>query len=260
MLESNVIVERLGSIATVVLNRPKAMNALNRALVDELTGILTSLQEDKAVRCIVIRGSGKAFCAGGDLGQLSELKEPIAFKNFIVDVGKLALGIMNMEKPVIAMVNGVAAGAGFNLALACDIVICGKTARFSQSFNKVGLIPDCGGLFLLPRLIGLQKAKELMFTAELIDADTALKLGLVNCVAEDDSLTEEVYNMAHKLAEAAPIALCFTKRIANRSFDLDVEAILEREADLQTLCMETQDYQEGVTAFKEKRQPIFKGI
>lgn len=260
MLEPNVIVERTDGIATIVLNRTKAMNALNRYLVDELTEILVSLQEDKDVRCIVLTGSGKAFCAGGDLGHLSELDDPIAFRKFIVDVGRLALTIMNMEKPVIAMVNGVAAGAGFNLALACDIVICAQSARFIQSFSKVGLIPDCGGLFLLPRIIGLHKAKELMFTADLIDAVTASSLGFVNHVVEDAKLKEEVYNLAHKLAQSAPIALAFTKKIINRSFDLDVETILEREADLQTVCMETQDYKEGVAAFKEKRQPIFKGF
>ncbi len=260
MLESSVIVEQSDSIATITLNRTKAMNALNKELVDELARILVSLQEDKGVRCIVLTGNGKAFCAGGDLGYLSGINNPSAFRKFIVDVGRLALTIMNMEKPVIAMVNGVAAGAGFNLALACDIVMCAQSARFCQSFSKVGLIPDCGGLFLLPRLIGLHKAKELMFTADLIDAAAASSLGLVNRVVEDDKLKEEVYALAHKLAESAPIPLAFTKKIINRSFDLDVETILEREADLQTVCVETQDYKEGVTAFKEKRKPVFKGI
>ena len=177
-----------------------------------------------------------------------------------MDVGKLALAIINIDKPVIAMVNGVAAGAGFNLALACDIVICAQSARFVQSFSKVGLIPDCGGLFLLPRLIGLPKAKELMFTADLIDAANASSLGLVNHVVEDAKLKEEVYRLAHKLAQSAPIAIGFTKKMINQSYDLDVETILEREADLQTKCMATQDFKEGVAAFKEKRQPIFKGI
>lgn len=260
MVESNVIVELSDNIATIVLNRTKTMNALNRELVDELTGILVSLHADKDVRCIVLTGQGKAFCAGGDLGYLSEVKDPIVFRQFIADVGGLALSIMNIEKPVIAMVNGVAAGAGFNLALACDIIICAQSAKFSQSFSKVGLIPDCGGLFLLPRLIGLHKAKELMFTADIIDAVTASSLGVVNHVVADAVLKEEVYKLAHRLAASAPMALAFTKKILNRSFDLDVETILQREADLQTVCMATQDYNEGVTAFKEKRQPIFKGL
>lgn len=259
MSEPTVLVEYLDSIATIRLNRPKAMNALNRELVDELTGILDSLQGNKEVRCIVLTGNGKGFCAGGDLGHLSELSDPISFKQFIVDVGQLALHIMNMEKPVIAMVNGVAAGAGFNLALACDMVICAQSARFVQSFSKVGLIPDCAGLFLLPRILGPHKAKELMFTGDLIDAARASELGIVNHMVEDDQLAEEVYKLAGRLAQSAPIALGFTKKIINRSFDLDVEMILEREAELQTVCMETQDYKEGVAAFREKRQPIFKG-
>lgn len=258
-MEPNVMLEIADSIATIRLNRPKAMNAMNRELVDELTAILTALQDDKEVRCIVLTGNGKAFCAGGDVSHLSELREASDFRKFIADVGLIASAIMKMEKPVIAMVNGVAAGAGFNLALACDIVICAQTAKFIQSFNKVGLIPDCSGMFLLPRLVGLQKAKELMFTADPVDAVMALRLGLVNQIADDSKLTEEVYKMARKLAEAAPIALGLTKRIVNRSFDLDLEMALEREADLQTLCMETQDYKEGIAAFKEKRQPVFKG-
>lgn len=260
MVEPTVLVTYSGSIARIVLNRPKAMNALNREVVNELTEILDSLQGNKEIRCIVLTGNGKGFCAGGDLGHLSELSDPIAFKQFIVDVGQLALTIMNMEKPVIAMVNGVAAGAGFNLALACDLIICAQSARFVQSFSKVGLIPDCAGLFLLPRIVGPHKAKELMFTGDLIDANVAAALGLVNRVVEDDKLAEEVDQLAHKLAESAPIALGFTKKIVNRSFDLDVEMILEREADLQTVCMETHDHKEGVAAFREKRQPIFKGI
>lgn len=259
MKESHVLVEVSDNIATITLNRPQAMNALNREIVDELTNILASLQVDKDVRCIVLTGNGKAFCAGGDLGYLSELSDPVVIRKFIADVGQLAIAIINMDKPVIAMVNGVAAGAGFNLALACDIIICAQSARFAQSFSKVGLIPDCGGLFLLPRLIGLPKAKELMFTADLIDAVSAFSLGLVNHVVEDDKLKEEVYQLAYKLALSAPIALGFTKRMINRSFDLDVETILEREAELQTICMGTKDYKEGVAAFREKRQPIFRG-
>lgn len=259
MVESNVIVKYSASIATIVLNRPKAMNALDRILVDELTDTLESLQANKDIRCIILTGMGKAFCAGGDLGHLSTLSDPIYFREFVADVGRLAFTIMKMEKPVIAMVNGVAAGAGFNLALACDLIICAQSARFAQSFSKVGLIPDCGGLFLLPRIVGPHKAKELMFTADLIDATTALNLGLVNRVVENDKLEAEVTQLAHKLAAAPPIALGFTKKIINHSFEFDIETILEREADLQTVCMETQDYREGVAAFNEKRQPVFKG-
>jgi 2-(1,2-epoxy-1,2-dihydrophenyl)acetyl-CoA isomerase len=257
--EKTVLFVKGNGVATITLNRPAAMNSFNRELVDEFALILREAQSDSEVKVVVLTGNGRAFCAGGDLGYLSSLTNPVAARGFIADAGNITAMIMNMEKPVVAMVNGVAAGAGFNLALACDIIYCAKTARFGQSFIKVGLVPDCGGMYLLPKAVGMHKAKELMFTADLIDAETAYGLGVVNHVIEDELLRETVGQFAEKLANSAPIALGLMKRVLNRSNGLDLETVLEFEADLQALCMQTADHKEGVAAFKEKRVPQFTG-
>lgn len=246
-------------IATITLNRPDVMNSFHQEMVDEFIQILQDIKSDSSVKVVVLAGAGKAFCAGGDLGYIASIADTIAARNFITSVGQIVTLIMTMEKPVIAMVNGVAAGAGFNLALACDIIFCGQSARFTQSFVKVGLVPDCGGLYLLPRIVGFHKAKELMFTADLIDADTALNLGIVKEVVGDAELKEVTYKFATRLAQSAPVALGFIKTMINRSDSLDLESTLAFEANLQTICMQTEDHKEGVVAFKEKRAPFFKG-
>jgi 2-(1,2-epoxy-1,2-dihydrophenyl)acetyl-CoA isomerase len=259
MANQPVLVTIDGGIATVALNRPEVLNALNRDLVDSLAAALRAAEADPAVRCIILTGSGKAFSAGGDLAFLATLTDKTAFRRFIKDTGQLAALIINLEKPVIAMVNGVAAGAGFNLALACDLVIAARTARFAQSFAKVGLVPDCGGLYLLPRLVGPHKAKELMFTADIIDADTALGLGLVNRLADPADLAAVTGELAARLAAGPPVALGCMKKIIGRSLDLDLDAVLEYEADLQTICAGTEDCREGIAAFQQKRPPVFTG-
>jgi len=246
-------------IATITLNRPECMNSINQEMADELIQALKDIKSDSSVKTVVLAGCGKAFTAGGDLGYLVSITDPIKAREFITSVGQIVTLIMMMEKPVIAMVNGVAAGAGFNLALACDIIFCAKSARFAQSFVKVGLVPDCGGLYLLPRIVGLHKAKELMFTGDLIDAQTALSLSIVNQVVDDAELKEVTYKFAARLAQSAPVALGLIKRMINRSDNLDLESTLEFEANLQTICMQTEDHKEGVAAFKEKRTPLFKG-
>ena len=246
-------------IATITLNRPASLNSMNEDLVNELASALQMAEAANSVRVIVLTGNGRAFCAGGDLAHLATLKDAVMAKTFITKVGKLVEKMMSLPKPIIAMVNGVAAGAGFNLALACDILYCAKSARFAQSFVKVGLVPDCGGMYLLPRIVGLHKAKELMFTADMIDSATAEKLGLINKVIEDDALKRETYQFAETLKNSAPIAIQFMKSTLNNFDTLTLQNLLKHEAALQTLCMQTTDYQEGLHAFKEKRPPKFTG-
>ncbi|TCL38864.1 2-(1,2-epoxy-1,2-dihydrophenyl)acetyl-CoA isomerase [Anaerospora hongkongensis] len=259
MLGKSVLFEKKGKVATIALNRPDAMNSMNKDLVVELMAALTSAREDREIRAVVLTGKGKGFCAGGDLFYLRSLSDPIVARNFIKEAGDIISLIMDMEKPVIAMVNGIAAGAGFQLALACDIVFCAKSARFAQSFAKVGLVPDCGGFYLLPRVVGIHKAKELMFTADVIDAEAALSLGIVNKVVDDEALDDSVCKFAARLADGPPIAYDMIKSMVARSDKLDLESTLEYEADLQCICMQTADHKEGVEAFKAKRAPVFQG-
>ena len=205
-------------------------------------------------------GNGKAFCAGGDLPFLEALPDAASRRAFIIKVGAVARRITAMDKPFIAMVNGVAAGAGVNLMLACDLVYAVSTApaRFAQSFAKVGLIPDCGGLYFLPKAVGLHRAKELMFTADLIDAATAERFGMLNHVCEADALAGEVEKMAARLAASSPLSLALIKKYINNTA-MSLDDVLDTEAVAQTLCMATEDCKEGIAAFKEKRAPKFTG-
>lgn len=255
----NVLLEINNPIATVVLNRPEALNAITPSLNRQLQEILLRVQNDPRVRVVVLTGAGKAFCAGGDVGSLRSLKNSREARSFIEQSGKTAAILYNMTKPVIAMVNGVAAGAGFNMALLADIVFCAKSARFAQSFSKIGLIPDWGGNYLLPRAVGLHKAKELIFTGDLLDAEQALRLGLVNQIVDDAKLTEVTYEFADRIAKSAPQAQRLAKQLLNQSDGLTLKNILKLETDAQTLCLQTEDFQEGISAFFEKRPPKFYG-
>lgn len=257
-MENAVLLTVENNIATITLNRPQSLNSMNDGLIDGLHEALDRVEKDAEIKCAVLTGNGKAFCAGGDLPFLESIDTVAGKKAFIAKVGAVAKRITAIEKPFIAMINGVTAGAGVNLMLACDLVYATDKARFAQSFAKVGLIPDCGGLYFLPKCVGVLKAKELMFTADLIDAATAEKIGMLNHVCEDGKLAEDVYAMAKRLAAGAPLSLGLIKKYLNNTA-LTLDEVLAIEETTQSLLMGSADCKEGITAFKEKRNPIFSG-
>lgn len=257
-MEEAVLYAVENGIATITMNRPTSLNSMNDSLIGGLHNSLTKAVADQCVRCIVLTGNGKAFCAGGDLSYLNSLSSTVEKKDFIAKVGAVAKRITEIEKPIIAYVNGVTAGAGVNLMLACDLIYASNKARFGESFAKVGLIPDCGGLYFLAKAIGLHKAKEMMFTGDLIDAITAEKIGLVNHIYDDRDLADAVYKMADRLSKSAPLAIGLTKKYLNNTA-LTLDEVLALEETTQPLLMATNDCKEGIKAFYEKRNPVFTG-
>lgn len=248
-------------VATITLDRPDVLNSINRAMAKELQLTLGAVGKDPAVRAILLTGSGRAFCAGQDLSEAVPPEGPRPDLGDIVHASynPVIRLIRGIEKPVICAVNGVAAGAGANLALACDILIAAEEASFIQSFSKLGLIPDSGGTFFLPRLVGLHRATAMMMLGEKIHAERARELGLVYEVVPHSVLHETAFAMARSLASQATRGFGLTKRALNRSLGSDLDAQLEFEEELQREAGRTHDYEEGVRAFLEKRKPEFTG-
>jgi 2-(1,2-epoxy-1,2-dihydrophenyl)acetyl-CoA isomerase len=250
-------------IATLTLNRPERLNALGDTLRDDLLDAVSRAGADPDVGVLVITGAGRGFCSGGDVKSMSERNEagqvPPPSDRFAPLRDRIVLAMRDCPKPIIAAINGAAAGAGMNLALACDMRIASSAAKFSQAFVKRGLAPDWGGSWLLPRVVGTAKACELIFTGEAIDASQALALGVVNAVVAPESLMDETYKLARKIAAAAPIAVQLSKRAIYHNEAVDLRAGLEFESFAQNICKDTEDYKEGVKAFVEKRPPSFRG-
>ncbi len=246
-------------VCTLTLNRPNVFNSFNQTMAYQLHAALDACAVDDNVRVVVIKGEGKAFCAGQDLAEVIDPEGP-EMKNIVGEhYNPIILKIRNLEKPVIAAVNGVAAGAGANIALACDITIAKKSAAFIQAFSKIGLIPDSGGTFFLPRLIGLQKAMALMFTGEKVSAEQAEKLNMIYKAVDDEIFEEEVLKFAETLAIMPTRGLGLTKKAVNLGLFNNLEDQLAVEGVLQTEAGETEDFREGVNAFLEKRAAVFKG-
>lgn len=260
---TTVLEERSGAVATIRLNRPDKLNALTPELGRTLVHALLRAAEDKSVRAVVLTGAGRAFCAGGDLNLLREVRKRKATRELegLLIAGKeICLAIATMTKPVIAAVNGAAAGGGMNLALACDMRIASTQAKFAESFANVGLYPDFGGTYFLPRIVGSAMAAELFYTAELLGAEDALRLGIVNRVFPAERFEEETRKMAESLAAAPPIAIRDVKRTILADDRRTLEAKLEEEVRLQIHCFESEDCLEGLSAFFEKRKPNFRGL
>ena len=262
MDESPVLLAIEDGVAVVTLNRPDKLNAFNEAMHHGLMEAVDRIERDDAVRAVLITGAGRAFCAGQDLAERA-----IAPGETPPDLGDtlerlyepLVQRITGLPKPVVAAVNGVAAGAGCNLALLCDLIIAGRSAQFIEAFVRIGLVPDAGGTFSLPRLVGLQRALGMALTGDAIDAGRALEFGLVWQVVPDEALPDEAMALARRLAAGPTTALGLTKRLLRGSFDHDLEAQLALERELQRQAGRTTDFREGVAAFLEKRPPRFTG-
>jgi len=246
-------------VCIIKLNRPKVFNSFNKDMAMQMQAILDDCEKNADVRAILLTGEGKAFCAGQDLQEITDPNGPELSAIVREHYNPIIERIRNIEKPIVCAVNGVAAGAGANIALACDITIAGESVAFIQAFSKIGLIPDSGGTFFLPRIIGMQKAAALMMLADKVMAADAEKMGMIYKVCADESLMEETLKVAKKLASLPTIGLGLTKRALNKSMTNDLTAQLALEDELQTAAGKTYDYNEGVAAFLEKRKPNFKG-
>ena len=246
-------------VATVTFNRPHALNATTDQLYRELSGLIRDMADDPEVRCVVITGAGRGFCAGADIKAMNpDMKLLDRRKRHRWILKDVLVPLANLEKPVIAAVNGPAVGAGFNIALATDFIVASETAIFSQIFRRLALVPDLGGMYLLTRVVGLNKAKELCFTAKKVTAAEALSLGIVNHVVSPDSLMAETRRIVVDIATAPPpTALSMMKTLLNKSSNSTLDQMLEYESYAQTLAYTTPEHREGVAAFLEKRPPDF---
>jgi 2-(1,2-epoxy-1,2-dihydrophenyl)acetyl-CoA isomerase len=248
------------SIATLTLNRPAVFNSFNREMALLLQKELDAAEKDQAVRAIVLTGNGKAFCAGQDLKEVTTPELNPGFKKILEEhYNPIIQRIRSIEKPIVAAVNGVAAGAGANIALACDVVIASKKASFIQAFSKIGLVPDSAGTYFLPRLVGFQKASALMLLGDTISAEEAERLGMIYKVVSEEDFSEQIQQTAKTLTALPTKALGMTKRLLNQSMGNSLEDQLELESKLQIEAAQSEDYAEGVDAFVNKRKPNFKG-
>lgn len=248
------------NIATLTMNRLERLNALGDTLRTDLHDAVTKASGDPNVRAIILTGAGRGFCSGGDVKAMNEAKQrnesPAIMAQVAPSRDLTVLAMRDAPKPIIAAVNGPAAGAGMNIALACDIRIASRAARFGETFVRRGLHVDWGGTYFLPRIVGMAKACELIFTGDVIDAEAALSLGIVSCVVEPEELMDTVRALAQKMAAGPPIAI----RALYHNQECDLRAALEYETYAQNICRETEDAREGIRAFVEKRSPNFGGV
>ena len=254
-----ILFKKIGDVGRITLNRPKKYNSIVREMALSLNKTLENCESDDSIRCIFITGAGKAFCAGQDLKEAIDPQGPGIEQIVREHYNPIIKRIREIEKPVIAAVNGVAAGAGANLALACDIVTATQSAKFIQAFSKIGLISDSGGTYFLPRLIGLPKATAFMMTGEPVSSEKAEALGMIYAVYEDAEFESKTLELARSIAVMPTKGLGYTKRLLNQSFNNSLEDQLDLEAATQSLSAHAEDHKEGIQAFLGKRTPKFTG-
>jgi 2-(1,2-epoxy-1,2-dihydrophenyl)acetyl-CoA isomerase len=257
-----VLTEKTGGVATIALNRPKKLNAFDATMHGELYDALGEATEDGGVRCIVLRGEGRGFSAGADLAEVVRGADgdPDLGEYLRATYSRLVRRIVGAEKPIIAALHGPVYGAGVGIALACDLRIAAESTKFSVAFVKIGLMPDAGVTFFLPRVVGFGRAMQMSMLGDAVDAEEAHRIGLVGKVVPDESLEEEAAKLAEHLAALPTAALGRMKASLHANFGADLETALEREAEGQTFCGYTQDHKEGVAAFFEKREAKFAGL
>ncbi|MBI4270896.1 MAG: enoyl-CoA hydratase [Candidatus Rokubacteria bacterium] len=258
---SDLLYEVKDKIATITLNRPDKLNAFTGPMIDAWAKALAEAQADDAVNVVVVTGSGRAFCAGGDVGRMKEGKPtPLDNKNQLWEnIHRVPRTLEAMDKPVIAMVNGLAVGAGMGMCLMCDVRIASDEARFSTGYVRVGLVPGDGDTYFLPRLLGPAKALELLWTADFVDAQEALRLGIVNRVVPTGDLAQQTQTLARQIADGPQVPIRMIKRLVYQSLRLDLRTHLDLVSSHMAVVRDTLDHAEGVAAFKEKRPPKFLG-
>lgn len=256
MEEQDLLVEINDGVMNLILNRPNSLNAFSPRMIQGLHDSINEAKEDNHIHVITISGNGRAFCAGGDVKRMGK-SDPIGTYDRIGHLNELILSMRDSEKPIIAAVHGYVAGAGFNLAMASDIILAAEDTKFILSFSKVGLISDGGGSYFLPRVIGSYRAKELFFNAEPLSVEEAHSLNIVNHIYAKDKFTDEVKKFADKLALGPSKTYGFIKKLVDKSLHSTLDEILELEGIIQATLATTEDHKEGIQAFKEKRTPSF---
>lgn len=265
MTESPVLYDQHNGIVTLTLNRPETLNAMNEAMLAEFERLMIQLEADGTVRAVVLTGAGRAFSSGGDQKRDRQTEGHTKFYDgdlggtVVERLNRCVLRLQRLPKPVLGSINGVAVGAGCNLALATDVRIAAETARLGEVFTRIGLVPDGGGTYFLPRLVGAAKALELMLLADIIDAHEAHRIGMVNWLVPADQLQEETYKLAERLAQGPTVAYGLLKTGVYQGLQMTLEDVLNMEARNQAVAGRTYDRQEGAAAFREKRAPHFQG-